>query len=318
MRKGNQVYLTWSAPTLTTDGHNIRRKGAFEICGNVGAPIKACSAPVAKIPYVPPQKRSEREQMSYTDQIPGQIQAQMPGTEIFYAVRVVNSYGRSAELSNQVSIPIAPTLPAPTDFRARVIPEGVQLSWSQITPGIETADLKHAVRVFRREQNSGAALVAGEVSLSKGSAAVFLDNTLEWEKAYIYRATVVTYIAVAGGKQEQFEGEDTPEIMVFAHDVFPPAAPSGLQAVFSGPGQKPFIDLIWAANSETDLAGYNVYRRKAGAQPVKITPEPVKSPVYRDPDIQAGHEYLYSVSAVDARGNESTRSEEASESVPVP
>ena len=54
------------------------------------------------------------------------------------------------------------------------------------------------------------------------------------------------------------EGDDTPEVKVFANDVFPPAVPSGLQAVFSGPGQKPFIDLVWAPVSDADLAGYNV------------------------------------------------------------
>ena len=28
--------------------------------------------------------------------------------------------------------------------------------------------------------------------------------------------------------------------------TFSPRVPSGLQAVFSGPGQKPFIDLLWS------------------------------------------------------------------------
>jgi fibronectin type 3 domain-containing protein len=36
-------------------------------------------------------------------------------------------------------------------------------------------------------------------------------------------------------------------------------------------------------------------------------------PAYRDSDVKPGVRYSYSVSAVDARGNESARSEEASE-----
>ena len=109
---------------------------------------------------------------------------------------------------------------------------------------------------------------------------------------------------------------DSPPQKVFTKDVYPPAVPNGLQAVFSGPGQPPFIDLLWAPNTEADLAGYNVYRREEGAQPAKINSELVKSPAFRDVNVISGKTYWYSVSAVDARGNESARSEESSESVP--
>jgi len=42
----------------------------------------------------------------------------------------------------------------------------------------------------------------------------------------------------------------------------------------------------------------------------------VKTPAFRDSNVAAGRNYFYSVSAIDARGNESARSEEATESVP--
>ena len=112
------------------------------------------------------------------------------------------------------------------------------------------------------------------------------------------------------------EGDDTPEVKVFAHDIFPPAVPAGLQAVFSGPGQQAFIDLIWAPVADADLEGYNLYRHEEGAAAVKLNSEPVKTPAYRDAQVMAGKTYFYSVSAVDQRGNESARSEEASERVP--
>jgi fibronectin type 3 domain-containing protein len=114
----------------------------------------------------------------------------------------------------------------------------------------------------------------------------------------------------------KIEGADSPEIKIFAHDVFPPAVPSGLQAVFSGPGQLAFIDLIWAPVTDVDLDGYNVYRHEEGAAPVKVNTERLKTPAYRDSSVASGKKYFYSVSAVDVRGNESTRSEETSELVP--
>jgi len=89
-----------------------------------------------------------------------------------------------------------------------------------------------------------------------------------------------------------------------------------LQAVFSGPGQQPFIDLIWAPVADADLDGYNIYRHEEGSAPVKLNAGLVKMPAFRDAQVVSGNTYSYSVSAVDLRGNESARSGEASESVP--
>jgi len=144
----------------------------------------------------------------------------------------------------------------------------------------------------------------------------FLDQTFEWEKTYFYRGVVVSVVEAAGKPAVEVEGDDTPELKVWAHDVFPPAVPTGLQAVFSGPGQAPFIDLIWAPVTDADLDGYNIYRNVYGEAAVRLNTEPVKVPAYRDLQVVGGKTYFYSVSAVDSRGNESGRSEAASESVP--
>jgi fibronectin type 3 domain-containing protein len=77
-----------------------------------------------------------------------------------------------------------------------------------------------------------------------------------------------------------------------------------------------FIDITWTANTEPDLAGYNVYRRRQNEQPVKINSDLVKTPRFADPGVQPGIKYFYSVTAVDLRGNESGKSEETSETVP--
>ena len=74
--------------------------------------------------------------------------------------------------------------------------------------------------------------------------------------------------------------------------------------------------MIWAPNTDLDLAGYNVYRHEPGTAPVRLNPELVKTPAYRDTAVVPGKTYAYSVSAVDLRGNESARSEEAAESLP--
>jgi hypothetical protein len=316
-RKGDRVFLTWTAPARTTDGHSITHPGETQICGNPASAMAQCGTPVAKIKPGGNQRTSQPVVMSYTDRLPESIQAMYADDDLFYAVKVMNSYGRSGGLSNQVSVPAAPTLPAPLGFRAQLVPEGVQLTWLAETSPAPASGLHFAVRVYRREQGQKTDVLAGESELAPGSTQSLTDRSLEWEKTYSYRATTVTYIEHPAGKKEQVEGEDTPALSVFAHDVFPPAAPTELQAVFSGPGQKTFIDLIWSPSTETDLAGYNVYRREGEARATKLNSELVKSPAWRDSTVETGHDYSYSVTAVDARGNESAHSAEAAESVPA-
>ncbi len=230
---------------------------------------------------------------------------------------MLNAEGRGAGLSNQVRVPLARTLPPPQDFSARVTAQGVLLSWTGEAPAAgSAAPAHHVYRVYRRLENSAARILAGEVPAGNERSYSLTDSSIEWQKTYEYRAETVTVISQDGMPQLQIEGDDTPEIKVFANDVFPPAVPSGLQAVSSGPGQKVFIDLVWAPVADIDLEGYNVYRHEEGEAAVKLNAEPVKTPAYRDASLMPGRRYFYSVSAVDVRGNESSRSEEASELVP--
>jgi hypothetical protein len=267
-----------------------------------------------------------------------------------YAVEVLNAVGRGAGISNQVRVALVPTVPPFNGFTAQLTAQGVVISWQcPPTSGART-NTKYLFRISRRLESSAGASRVGEIDVTScvegagnssgresglpatAKAGVdfaipaarlkaapfqnFLDQTFDWEKTYFYRGVVVSVVEAAGKRAVEVEGDDTPEVRVWAHDVFPPAVPSGLQAVFSGPGQQPFIDLVWAPVTDSDLDGYNVYRHEEGGASVKVNSEPVKMPAFRDARVVAGKTYFYSVSAVDLRGNESGRSEVASESVP--
>ena len=257
-----------------------------------------------------------KTQAEYIDSLPRDIQQENPSAAVTYAVLVVNESGRSAGLSNQVQVPAAPTLPAPANFNAQVTAQGILLSWSCGPAPRALPYIQYRVRVYRRGENAKADTNVGEVEIQDCSKTELLDQSFEWEQTYSYRATVVTVVSVPGKPEMQVEGDDSAPVKVFPHDVYPPAVPTGLQAVFSGVGQAPFIDLVWAPVTDADLAGYNVYRHEEGGQAVKTNSEMVKTPAFRDSNVAAGKKYFYSVSAVDLRGNESARSEEASESVP--
>lgn len=315
-RKGNRVVLTWSVPTLTTDRRNLRRGGTVEICRALDARVSDCKTPIGHIGFQEVPAKSTRKSENYSDEFSPSGNSGHATSYYSYAVRILNPYGRSAGISNQVQIPAAPVLNPPLNLRADLTGEGVRLSWNPVTVDPEIPDIRFIYRIYRREERGTANLVAGEVAIAPQTATQFLDSSFEWEKTYDYHAAVVTVVTMPDGTQQQVEGDDSASVKVFAHDVFPPGIPTGLQAGFSGPGQKMFIDVVWTPNTEADLAGYNLYRHEPGSQPVKINFELVKSPSFRDFDVRSGQKYFYSIIAVDVRGNESQRSDEASESIP--
>jgi hypothetical protein len=331
VRKADKVHLSWTMPTQTTDGQTIHRLGPVQICRATDNVIKECVTPVGKLPAssvpqpAPVQKKNAqgksagaaaKTQASYVDTIPPELLRQNPTGKVIYAITVQNEDGRSAGLSNQAQVPAAPTLPPPSGFEAQVTADGVVLNWLESPDGREFPQLGYDYRVYRREEGSDNPTAIGEIPLDASAKVQMVDHGFDWEKTYDYRLTVVTLIPVAGKPQTEVEGDDTAEVKVFAHDSFPPAVPSGLEAVASGVGQPPFVDLIWAPNTDADLAGYNIYRHEEGSPPAKINSEVVKTPAFRDSTVVSGRKYFYSVSAADLRGNESARSEEASETVP--
>ena len=322
VRKGDNVFLDWTVPAETTDRLAVRHFGPTRICRSVDAAMSECEnlvgeVPAPQIPGAGSQqaksaKAAEKVHANYTDTLPRALLVENSGAQMFYAILVLNGNGRSAGLSNVVHVPAVAALPPPSDFRAQVMAEGVVLSWT----AVQHSGLQAMYRVYRRPEGGNADTVVGQLPLDASSATQVVDHGFDWEKTYLYRATVVTLIHQDGKPEIQFEGDDTSPVKVFAHDVFPPAVPSGLQAVFSGAGQQPFIDLIWAPDTEADLAGYNVFRHEVGAEPMKINADPVKTPAFRDTNVASGKEYVYSVSAIDVRGNESAKSQDASETVP--
>jgi hypothetical protein len=80
-------------------------------------------------------------------------------------------------------------------------------------------------------------------------------------------------------------------------DEFPPAAPKGL-AVVSTPGA---VQLIWDANTESDLAGYLVLRAEPPDETLHpLTPAPIRDTVFQDSTVTPGVRYVYVIVAVDS------------------
>lgn len=87
-----------------------------------------------------------------------------------------------------------------------------------------------------------------------------------------------------------------------------PAAPLNLRLV-ANEGQ---IEFAWDKNTESDLAGYNIYRRVKGksGDAAKLNTELIKNASFTDISATAGETYIYYIVAVDNAGNKSDKSNE--------
>jgi hypothetical protein len=351
-RKGDKVTLTWTIPARTTERQSVRYLGKTRVCRSYTGALKDCTASVGEAAPPPDFEKlrrttAKKPAASFIDTLPETAQQDQPIGFATYAIEVLNEAGRGAGISNQVRVPLVPTLPPFSSFAARITAQGVLISWQCPPVAERKTGIQYLFRIYRRQEGSASEAAnetriadveatectkgptglgpltaqptnapANESNQSEKASDSFLDQTFEWERTYFYRGTIVSAIEAAGKPAIQVEGDDTPVAKVFAHDVFPPAVPADLQAVFSGPGQAAFIDLIWSPVTDADLAGYNIYRHEAGTAAVKLNSELVKTPAFRDTNVVSGKTYFYSASAVDERGNESAGSGEAMESVP--
>ena len=126
----------------------------------------------------------------------------------------------------------------------------------------------------------------------------YRDRQFEFGKTYYYQVR-----AVFGKPGHLAMSDDSPALKVTPRDVFPPAPPQGLTGIYSAGA----VELVWTANTEADLAGYNVYRQDNQA-PQRLNQKLLRTPIFRDATASAGRTFIYYVTAVDLSGNESKAS----------
>jgi len=215
--------------------------------------------------------------------------------------------------------------------RIRPVPERVMSVHAEITePAIELSwpvpthtsagDPLPAIseyRVYRGEIDpASAGAAANDLSQAKWKSPLaflaasptnsYRDAAFDFGKTYLYIARTVI-----PEDSSTVESSDSVAAIVTPRDIFPPAVPQGLVAAVLSPepNAPPEADLSWSINTETDLAGYHVYRSEQQDAPGQlVTPDLLLSPAYRDTSVQPGHRYWYSVTAVDRSGNESAPS----------
>ncbi len=317
-KTGGSVALSWTAPKETTDDENLRRPGKTRVCrdfstSTAGDDVHNSSDHCTMIAEVPSLVGVHQE---YSDRIPPDL-AQKTGL-LVYRLQVFSSEGRADDPSKAVIVPIAPTLPSPRGLRLEAGRQGITVAWKN-APAPQAEGVEFFYLILRRDTGSSEWKEIHRLPAADASAhpeLSYQDTAPEFGHDYDYAVAPLSRFAL-GGQEYEVRGDQSEPQTIGFRDVFPPAAPSGLQAVYAGvPGQDA-IDLSWNPEQERDLAGYNIYRHEEGAPPARLNGELLAAPAYHDGKVSAGRRYFYSVTAVDSHGVESKPSVEASEIVPA-
>ncbi len=203
-----------------------------------------------------------------------------------YVIRGVSRQGRPGQPSERVTVPVLQVLPPPTGVAVAVAESKVTLSWSPPTVADPLAALG-AAPVYNVYAAAGATpLNPAPLPLTTFERAGVVFGT---EECFVVR-TVVTRGNLS------IESPASTPACVTATDTFPPAAPKGLSAVANIGA----INLIWDANTESDLAGYIVLRGEVPGDKLQaITAAPIRETTYVDATAKPGTRYVYVIVAVD-------------------
>lgn len=328
-RAGNTVRLSFTVPQKTTDKLPVRGAMTTRLCRAVES--GPCQT-VGTLAIAAAQKAATIE-----DTLPPEL-TQGPPRLLVYRLAVLNRAARSAGDSAPAYAAAGPAPQPVVAFSATPRRNGIVLAWQEIPAPSGATVLVDRTRTSTppsppREQAEGNPLMGHgtpeepieqrlrvpEAALSPLGHASAIDITAHTGNTYRYIAQRVWTLTLAGHELELSSAPSQP-VEVIYRDVFPPPIPIGLVSA-SDSAQKS-IDLNWTPDVDPGLAGYIVYRRPADSSrpPERISSpgKPVLIPSWSDTTAQPGQRYAYSVSAIDASGNESQRSAEVEDQWNLP
>ena len=310
---GAGMELTWSVPRLTTEGTRVRLLDRLELYAAFAAPDTDAADFAGRAELVetfPADKLlSQQEPVSYHLPLSGD----RVGLRARFAVKAINDRSRDAGFSNIVTVAIVDLPDSPFNLQAALTEKAIRLRWDPAGRSVfgGAAPAVTGYQILRQilPGPDGSSQPAAVIATTESTA--YDDATFQFGPTYIY--------SVRAFRQAGESIASTPassRVQVEAVDRFPPAPPQNFRAI-AIPGA---VEMSWSPNTESDLAGYNVYRSQGGPFQ-KLNPQPLPVPLFRDASMATGVRYSYQLRATDHQGNDSGPSEEVSltaESEPRP
>ena len=241
------------------------------------------------------------------------VKGELQNKRYRYAVRMFNTAGQAADFSTYAIIePLLNLALPPTKLSVKQVEKQVEITWDPPEGNMnETSPANVAgYNIYRGQGGS-----FNKINVEPLIEPRFVDRNFQFGANYQYVVRSLSFKPGSASLSESIESEDSPPLDHTPRDTFPPAPPKPLTIA----SINSLVSLFWPLSAEPDVVGYNVYRAEdENDQPekwVKLNPELHKTASFRDDKVQVGMKYFYQITAVDAYGNESARSETVSETV---
>jgi len=331
-QRGPRVILSWSYPALTTSGANLKKISRLVVyryretlppslagqdprtltAGEVSSMTPVEVALFSKVPPLGPLQFTKLKEK--VDSLEGaEIPASTAGAKIVYEdtpparsedgrpVRL--TYAVTTENEDEISglsnlaliVPL--NIPAQPDaLVARATPEAVVLTWSVPVKSKDASSII-GYNIYRSE-TTAAPTAAVNGPARPVNAAPVKELTYRDTPSYGVHQYAVTAVTSVG--PPAIESDPSRIATIDYRDLLPPPAPSGLVTL----NEDRAVRLVWDPVDAADLAGYRVYRT-LGKERQSLTAKPIQDTNFRDPSLELGTSYVYSVTSVDKNGNES-------------
>ena len=233
------------------------------------------------------------------------------GLSYSFKVAPYNKSGYFGEFSKVITLTWTAPLAPPVGLKGLASDRSVTLSWQPSTAKTSegsTGEGFAGYLVYRAD--APGAYPKSPLSSVPLETESYTDLGLENDKPYYY---VVKSVTKDG--QTLTEGASSEEIKIVARDEVPPLPPEGLSVVPTKTG----VTIFWDSSNESDLFGYNVYRRTKGTKSaIKLNAAPLTIEHYTDNTASIGKVYYYFITALDraAARNESEATREVYTIVP--
>jgi hypothetical protein len=156
VERGNRIVVSFTIPSLTTEGLGIKRLGPVELqIGNKTIQLQ------------------DRKPGNVTTEVPA---AEFTGQSAAVKVRVENGRGRFSDWSNEVVLNIVEPLQPPAEVKAESDPKGARVTWRDpdLHPG-------KTWRIFRLDREKAVIAATPE----------YVDTEAEYGKDYKYQVQAV-------------------------------------------------------------------------------------------------------------------------------
>jgi len=321
-QQGNEVILSWPAPRRNAPDssvQSIRRIDVYRLAEKPGAPLaltedefSARATLVGSVTFE--QIQTAGDTLTYHDtlELAGQP------TRLRYAIRYVNASGQRAAFSNFLTIePAARIAQAPTlSTDVKILEDSITLTWKPPAANIDNSTPVNLLgyNVYRTDE-SQAAPANQALNSAPISGTTYADKNFQFGNNYRY---IVRAVSLGTGGA-QVESLNSNAVAVAPRDIFAPAQPERPSIAAPEPNSAR-LAIFFAANKETDIAGYNIYRSTDPDLPkqnwTKLNQSLLTRTTYQDDKVESGKTYYYYITAVDKAGNISQPSEVGSEKAP--